>query len=170
MKTAFLLLVLAGGSANALAQSASPPAGGQVAFFENRIRPVLVEHCYRCHSFSEGKSKGGLTLDTRDGWQKGGETGPAIIPGQPDDSLLIKAVRYHDSETAMPPGDGKMPDKAIADLEEWVRKDAPDPWVTVPGAAKAGGPMTESMKAKAAQHWAYQPVKIPAVPAVQDTA
>ena len=170
MKTPLLLLALASGSAGALAQSAEPPAAGQVSFFENRIRPVLAENCYRCHSISEGKSKGGLTLDTRDGWQKGGETGPAIIPGQPDDSLLIKAVRYHDSETAMPPKDGKLPDQIIADLEEWVRMGAPDPRIAAPAAAKAGGPMTESMKAKAAQHWAFQPVKTQPVPAVKDTA
>jgi cytochrome c553 len=170
MKTPLLLLVLAGGSAGALAPSAGPPTAGQLTFFENKIRPVLAEHCYRCHSISEGKSKGGLTLDTRDGWQKGGETGPAISPGQPDDSLLIKAVRYHDNETAMPPKDGKLADQTITDLEEWVRMGAPDPRVAAPAAAKAGGPMTESMKAKAAQHWAYQPVKTPAVPAVKNSA
>ncbi len=169
MKTSLLLLTLA--AFPGLAAAAAPTAE-QLAFFENKIRPVLVENCYRCHSQSEGKSKGGLTLDTQEGWQKGGETGPALIVGQPDKSLLIKAVHQADPETAMPPKGEKLSAAAIADLETWIKMGAPDPRTaaTLPPTAKEGGPMTESMKAKAAKHWAFQPVQEPALPAVKDTA
>jgi len=99
------------------------------AFFESKIRPVLVERCYECHSAE--KTKGGLALDTKAGWEKGGDSGPAILPGKPDESLLIKAVRYHDEDLAMPPQKkgGKLPDSAIAALTEWVKMGAPDPRV-----------------------------------------
>lgn len=95
------------------------------AFFEAQIRPLLIEHCYRCHSGK--KTNGGLALDTRSGWQKGGESGPAIIPGKPDESLLIQAINYESLE--MPPQDagGKLSDVKIAALTKWVRLGAADP-------------------------------------------
>ena len=167
MKNPLLFLTLA--TLPALASAAGPTAE-QLTFFETKIRPVLVENCYRCHSVAEGKSKGGLTLDTREGWKKGGETGPALIAGNPADSLLIRAVHQGDPDTAMPPKDGKLPANVIADLEFWVKMGAPDPRTTSPAAtAQAGGPMTESMKARAAKHWSYQPVRDPTVPEVKDT-
>src|SRR5579863_3181469 len=70
-------------------------------FFEQKIRPLLVERCYQCHAHGK-PTKGGLKLDSRNGWQKGGDTGPAIVPGKPDESLLIKAVRYQDADLQMP--------------------------------------------------------------------
>ena len=78
-------------------------ADNDVEFFESRIRPLLVEHCYECHSGKAKKTKGGLRLDSRAGWTKGGESGPAIVPGKPDDSLLIRGVRYWDKDFTMPP-------------------------------------------------------------------
>ena len=74
-----------------------------VEFFEKRIRPLLVENCYKCHSAQSEKVKGGLLLDTREGVLKGGDTGAAIVPGDPEKSLLIKAVRYTDKDLQMPP-------------------------------------------------------------------
>src|SRR5450432_4040952 len=102
----------------------------QSDFFENKIRPILANNCYKCHSQQAVKIKGGLLLDTRDGWMKGGDTGPAIVPGDPDTSLLIKAVRYTDSELQMPPRNQKLPDTAIDDLIVWVKMGAPDPRLT----------------------------------------
>lgn len=154
---------LAGG-----AGAAGIPAD-QLQFFESRIRPVLAENCYRCHSQSEGKSKGGLTLDTRSGWKKGGDTGPALVPGKPEESLLIQAVRYADPDLSMPPKGDKLPEEQIAALEKWVEMGAPDPRDDAAPVVQAGGPMTESMKARAAKHWAFQPLKKPAVPEVKDT-
>src|SRR5438128_4055425 len=90
-----------------------------IEFFENRIRPVLVEHCYECHSASANKLRGGLLLDSRAGLRKGGDSGPALEPGQPDKSLLIQAVRFPDDRVKMPPK-GKLRAAAIKDLEAWV--------------------------------------------------
>jgi len=123
------------------------------AFFEQRVRPVLVEHCYECHGGE--KTKGGLALDTKQGWQKGGDSGPAIVPGKPDDSLLIKAVRYHDQDLAMPPEKkgGKLAEEIIADLVAWVKMGAPDPRVA---AVKIAGMKADEAKA----WWAFQPLKV----------
>ncbi len=167
MKSPLFLLPLA---LLAASTRAAEPTAEQLSFFENKIRPVLAENCYRCHSQAEEKSKGGLTLDTRDGWSKGGDSGPALVPGQPEESRLIKAVHRHDPDTAMPPKGEKLPDKVIADLEEWVRMGAPDPRTAAVSAATPGGGLTEAMKAAAARHWAYQPVTEPEIPAVKDTA
>ena len=93
----------------------------QSDFFEKKIRPVLVKDCYKCHSAEGGRIKGGLRLDTRDGLLKGGDSGPAIVPGNPDSSLLIRAVRYRDRNLQMPPDDKKLPAAQIADLEAWVQ-------------------------------------------------
>ncbi|MFN0068014.1 MAG: DUF1553 domain-containing protein [Limisphaerales bacterium] len=102
------------------------PTEEQVAFFERRIRPALVEHCYDCHSAGAKKLKGGLVLDSRAGVVQGGDTGPVITPGEPDASLLIQAVRHADPNLAMPPK-YKLPADMVADLEQWVRMGAPDP-------------------------------------------
>ena len=82
-------------AAHDLSLAADDRAG--IAFFEANIRPLLVDHCYDCHSSEKGQSKGGLTLDTRAGWMTGGDSGAAIVPGKPEESLLIKAVRYDDA-------------------------------------------------------------------------
>jgi len=98
-------------------------------FFEQKIRPVLVTHCYECHSAaadSRGKQKGSLALDTRAAVRQGGESGPTIVLGKPDESLLVKAIRHDADAPAMPPS-AKLPAAAIADLTEWVRRGAPDP-------------------------------------------
>src|SRR5207245_1794419 len=90
-----------------------------IEFFETRIRPLLLEHCYKCHSAQTKSPKGGLLLDTRDGLLKGGDTGPAIVAGKPEASLLLKAVRYTDETLKMPPK-AKLPASAVADLEKWI--------------------------------------------------
>jgi hypothetical protein len=135
-------------------------------FFENRIRPVLVDHCYPCHSREADKIKGGLMLDTREAWLTGGNTGPAIEPGKPEKSLLISAVCYQDEDLQMPPekAGGKLSAAEIADLTEWVRRGAPDPRTRVAKGSSAGyGGVGKA-------HWAFQPVKPPAVPAVSHPA
>jgi mono/diheme cytochrome c family protein len=99
-----------------------------VAFFEQRIRPVLIEHCYECHSAEAKKLKGNLYLDSKAGWQKGGDSGkPIIIPGKPEESLLIQSVRHEVEDLEMPPKKPKLPDAVIADLVTWVKLGAPDP-------------------------------------------
>lgn len=132
-----------------------------LVFFESNIRPILAEHCYDCHSSKEGVSKGGLTLDTRAGWEVGGDSGPAIVAGKVEESLLIQAVRYDDADLAMPPKKkgGKLPAADIAKLEQWVAMGAPDPR---DGEVKKLTGMTP----EARRHWAFQPVKNPTLPEV----
>jgi cytochrome c553 len=139
----------------------------QLEFFEKKVRPILAENCYKCHSVEEGKSRGGLTLDTRDGVLKGGEGGPALVPGDANKSLLIQAVRYDDKDTQMPPnkdGGKKLADAEIAILTEWVKMGAPDPRT-----AAAAKKLTGLTKA-AREHWSFQPVKKPAIPTVKNRA
>src|SRR3954469_14882585 len=94
-------------------------------FFTAKIEPLLKERCYECHSH-KGKMKGGLTLDSRSGWEQGGDDGPAVMAGKPDESLLIKMVRWADDDHRMPPKK-KLAESEIALLEEWVKIGAPDP-------------------------------------------
>ena len=104
------------------------PKPEQLRFFEEKIRPVLVEQCHKCHSAeaaSQKKLKGGLALDSRESWQKGGESGPVIVPGKPEQSLLIKSL-HHVDDLKMPPK-GKLPKSVIADFENWIKMGAPDP-------------------------------------------
>ena len=135
-------------------------------FFEKKIRPVLADKCYKCHSEKSEKIKGGLVLDTREGIRRGGDNGPAVVPGDLKESLLIEAVRYASKDFAMPPKKegGKLPDEVIRDFEKWVQMGAPDPR---DGAAKV---VKKYDEAKAKAWWAFQPVKKPVVPAVQDAA
>src|SRR5689334_9944141 len=131
-------------------------------FFEKRIRPLLIEHCLKCHAQDAKKLGGGLLLDSRDGVQKGGDSGPVVVPGKPDESLLIRAVRYTDPSVQMPPK-GKLPAQAIADLEEWVRKGALDPRdKPVPAQEKANS-WEETFRIRA-RWWSLQPVQDPPVP------
>src|ERR1700683_5135448 len=140
-------------------------AGGaeDFEFFEMRIRPLLVDNCYKCHSAGSEKVKGGLLLDTREGLLKGGDTGPAIVAGQPDKSLLIKAVRYTDKDLQMPPKDKRLSDQQIADLVSWVKMGAPDPRVAPATAQKPAYDF-----AAARRQWAFQRPKDPRLPAVKN--
>ena len=97
-----------------------------VEFFEKKIRPVLVEHCFECHSAKADEIGGGLLLDNRAAVAKGGENGAVVVKGNPDKSRLITALRYSDENLQMPP-DEKLPANVIADFERWVKLGAPDP-------------------------------------------
>ncbi len=101
-------------------------ADDAAVFFAEKIQPILEERCFDCHSHSSGKMKGGLTLDSRSGWSEGGASGPALVPGKPEESLLIKAVRRLDDDTAMPPKK-PLPEAEVVLLSEWVKRGAPDP-------------------------------------------
>ena len=145
----------------AAADGPKPTPEGE-AFFESRVRPVLVKHCLGCHSAEAGKTKGGLALDSRAGWLTGGDSGPAIVPGQADKSPLILAVRYADEATRMPPK-GKLAAEEIAVLEKWVAMGAPDP--------RTGGVATKPTGIdleKGRQFWSFRPVANPKPPAVRD--
>ena len=106
-------------------QSDINPANRKIEF-ESDVEPILAEHCFSCHSHQARTTEGGLTLDSKIGWASGGESGPAIQPGVPEKSLLIKAIRYADADLQMPP-DGPLPDEQIDVLVEWIRQGANDP-------------------------------------------
>ncbi len=145
--------------------AAPPPDQARVEFFEKQVRPLLAERCEKCHGAKAGKSKGDLTLDTRAGWEKGGEHGPAIVPGNPEQSFLLKAVLYTDDDVQMPPKKegGKLKDEEIAVLRKWIAEGAFDP--------RSGGPRRlTGMSPEARAHWAFQPLRKTAPPAVQDAA
>ncbi|MEY4403423.1 MAG: hypothetical protein RIR91_1458, partial [Verrucomicrobiota bacterium] len=111
------------------AETAPEPTKEGLEFFEKNVRPILSEHCYKCHSVAESSSKGGLILDSRDGMLKGGDEGPAVVPGNTGKSLLIRAITYTDNELQMPPkkSGGKIADAKIKVLEEWIKMGAPAP-------------------------------------------
>ena len=134
-------------------------------FFEKKIRPLLEQRCLECHS-PEKKVKGGLRLDSREGWQTGGDSGPAIVPGKPQESLLITAVAYHDKDLKMPPKK-KLSTDEIAALEQWVKAGAQDPRSAVAtGAKKQRGLSIEDGK----KFWSYIAPKKSAPPEVKDAA
>ena len=123
MKNVFALLLLLFVPAIADAQQ---PSAAQIKFFETNIRPALVKYCYECHSVESGDSRGGLLVDTRMGLMQGGDAGPAIVPGDPEDSLLWEAITWEGYE--MPPSQ-KMPAAVIANFKTWIEMGAPDPRV-----------------------------------------
>jgi cytochrome c553 len=131
----------------------SPAAKLGEAFFETRIRPVLVENCYECHSATAKKIKGGLRVDSQQALLKGGDSGPAIVPGDPANSLLLRAVRHEEQELAMPAKKPKLRDAHITDLATWIKQGAPFPSADV---------VVTTDK----PHWAFQPVSEPDRPAV----
>lgn len=142
-----------------LAQAAEPaPDPVAIEFFETKVRPVFATHCYKCHG--PEKQEGGLRLDAIETILSGGDQGPALVPGKPDESLIIQGVRYNDENFQMPPK-GRLTDQQIADLDRWVKMGAPAPKSTVdPATLKKEFNLAERRK-----HWAFQPVKSPQVAA-----
>ncbi len=141
-----------------------PDAAG-LEFFEQHIRPLLVARCYQCHSSDAKELEGSLRLDSRQGWSAGGDSGPAIIPGDPDKSLIMRAVRYASSDLQMPPK-SKLPAGEIELLAKWISLGAPDP-----RDAAAAKRETKPMDVQAGKSfWAFQPPARSNVPAVKDTA
>ncbi|MFT4688601.1 MAG: hypothetical protein ACI9OD_000799 [Limisphaerales bacterium] len=133
--------------------SATAQSAG-LELFEKQIRPLLVEHCYECHSQTSKNLKGGLRLDSRLGWERGGDSGRVIVPGRPEESRLIRAVRYHDQDFQMPPRN-RLSAGQISALEQWVKLGAPDPRSDdLPEIAQATGMTIEEGR----QFWAFKPV------------
>jgi len=144
------------GSAISTAVSAAE-LGTNYEFFEAKVRPILVDRCYKCHSTDAEKVKGGLLLDTKDGLLKGGDSGIVLVPRDPEKSKLIIAVRHTDKDLQMPPKE-KLSPQEIADLEEWVRMGAPDPRVS------------SSSTRQAKEIWSAKPLKKVSPPSVKDAA
>ena len=154
----FLPLILA-----ALPAHANTLSPEETAFFESKVRPLLAESCYGCHS--DKAVQGGLRLDSKEALLKGGEHGAALIAGKPEQSLLIRAVQYTDKSLRMPPK-GRLSDAQIAVLTEWVKRGAPDPRIAVP--ASSGGRTIDIAAGR--KHWAFQPLKSVKPPEVKNDA
>jgi hypothetical protein len=145
--------------------AARPADARGLELFEAKIRPVLVGECLDCHSAA--KKKGGLELDSRPGWEKGGDSGAVIVPGKPDDSLLIQTIRHEDADLKMPQKAPKLDDAVIADFVAWVKMGAPDPRDT-PQGKEAGGEKSWSTKlAERKAWWCFQPIADPPLPTVK---
>jgi len=154
-----LTTVLIAGAVHA--KNPSEPDSADIEFFEQRVRPLLVEHCYECHSSDD--AKGGLALDHRDGLLKGGDSGIAIIPGDQNHSLLIDAVRYKNLELQMPPKKALSTDD-VQTLEQWIQQGAADPRV----AESSASPKPTGMSIKdGSRFWSFLPVSNPKIPSVR---
>jgi hypothetical protein len=163
-RSALLLLVLAcwvGAAAADQPPSPPSPTAADNEFFEKKVRPLLAERCHKCHSTQAKKRRGGLLLDSRASILKGGDSGPAVVPADPDKSLLVQAVRYQNEQVQMPPT-GKLPEAEIAVLAEWVRRGAPFPGPGDTASKKAGINLAEGRK-----FWSFQPPCLVLPPAVQ---
>lgn len=137
------------------------------AFFETRIRPVLVERCFSCHSTEAKKVKAGLYVDSREGLLKGGESGPSVVAGDVDKSKLIEAIRYTNVDLQMPPKD-RLSDQQIRDFEQWVKEGAV--WGKSTGAVVAKVEEFDLQKRRG-EHWAWHaPTRAVIVPRTKDTA
>ncbi len=133
-------------------------------YFETHIRPLFVRYCYQCHSEKAGEVEGGLLLDRRSGWLEGGERGPSVIPGDPDASPLIHAVRFEEPDLAMPPSE-PLPAAEIRLLEQWVRLGAPGP---LDGQVATVDDPSDPVSGRS--HWAFQPLRTAAPPPVRDVS
>src|SRR5437588_2865468 len=141
----------------------------QREFYEKQIQPVLADNCFKCHSHQAEKIKGSLVLDSREGALKGGETGPAIVPGDAEKSLLIRAVRHVDEDLQMPPK-RQVPEAQIALLTEWVKMGAPyGDGSSVEGRGSSPEPKGRRPTTEDRAWWSYQPLRKVQVPAVKDS-
>lgn len=165
------ILVLASSIPDALpADEAGQPSADQIEFFEKQIRPMLVNRCQACHGAENQEA--GLRLDSRQALLAGIEGTPVMVPGEPDKSRLIQVVQYN-RDVQMPP-DGKLPEAELASLTTWIKMGAP--WPGAPGVkagaapADAGQSLAERFAEARKTHWAFQPVRLPALPPVKNAA
>ena len=158
------ILLVSVGTVPASAGPAGQLDPAHVSFFEKRVRPVLVNRCYQCHSAGK-KIKGGLRLDHREGVVRGGDSGPVIVPGNPEKSLLITAIRHTDDDLKMPKKE-KLPEQEIAALTKWVTLGAPDPRVEESEPFKAA----EIDYEEGRKFWSFIPPARQNAPAVKDTS
>ncbi|RMG41593.1 MAG: DUF1549 domain-containing protein [Planctomycetota bacterium] len=159
------ILALTVATAYSAVGAAPPSASEDIEFFESRIRPVLVDHCYSCHN-SIDTAEGGLALDHRKAVLKGGRRGPVVVPGHPEKSRLVAVVKHEIDGLEMPQDGGKLPAAVIADLEEWIRRGLPDPRDRPPTPQELARETSwDRIFQQRLDWWAFQPVRRPDVPA-----
>ncbi len=155
-------------AATLCAVAVSTALANSAEFFENKIRPILAEKCFKCHSAGAKDLKGNLLLDSRAGLLKGGETGPAIVAGRPEQSLLITVINDQDPDTAMPPkkAGGALPPGVRADFAAWIQAGAPWPESTT---TVSKSPQQFDLAQRKADHWCWQPPALHRTPTVKNT-
>jgi len=158
------LLLLAGAAAGETPKVSPDTDPAKVEFFEKKVRPILADHCYHCHS-ADTKPAGGLRVDDRNGLLAGGNSGPAVVPGSPEKSLLLKRSTQKEEKKRMPLEGKHLDDEQIAVLTQWIKDGAAWPTVRVPATLGRTKPEFEKLKK---EHWAWQPLTAPKVPAVAD--
>ncbi|MFN9851251.1 MAG: DUF1549 domain-containing protein, partial [Planctomycetota bacterium] len=168
---AFVVGLLVFGNEDTYGQDAEPRGSESlrssdpvsIESFESRIRPLLVERCFECHSEGSDAS-GGLVLDSLEGMLRGGDSGPAINLDQPEESLVLRAIRYRDPKLQMPP-DSKLSDAQVEQLREWIVSGAPVPTTFAKGADHPTVSTALTVD-RAREHWAYRPIERPDIPDV----
>jgi hypothetical protein len=158
-------LTAAGQAAVSTAQSFPEPSDAQLEFFEKKVRPIFANHCYGCHA-ADTKAAGGLRVDDRNGIYEGGDAGPGIVPGDPGKSFVLKRVLHEDPKRRMPRDSDPLSASEIADLTAWVKDGAPWPREKIP--SSLGRVKVEYAQLRT-NHWAWQPLTHPKVPAVAST-
>ncbi len=163
---AFFTLLLLASVSSAETPAANPMDAAKIEFFEKQVRPILVDHCYHCHS-ADTKPAGGLRVDDRNGLLLGGNTGPAVVPGSPEKSLLLKRSTQKEAKWRMPLEGKHLDEEQIAILTKWIKDGAAWPTLRVPASLGKVKPEYEKLKK---EHWAWQPLTEPKVPPVKDAA
>ena len=148
-----------------LALSTNWLIGNTNTFFESKIRPILSEKCYECHSASASKSKGGLRLDHINLILKGGDSGPALVKGKPLESLIMEAIRYEDPDFHMPPKE-KLSNQVVVDFEKWIMEGAHWPKENEPVASTKKKRSSFNLEKRKNEHWCWQPIQKPEVPSL----
>ena len=149
------------------AQTWATPSANQIEFFEKHIRPALAEHCYECHN-SGGKAKGDLALDWKGGIIEGGASGDLIVPGKPDQSLLIRVITYEEKDLKMPKGGARFSPELVQYFKKWITMGAPDPRINKPTKEQiAKATSWETIREKREKWWSFQPIQASAPPEVK---
>ncbi len=154
----------------AFSAGAAEPTKEQLEFYKTKVAPLFSERCYKCHSAAEGKSKGGLTLDSHEAFLKGGDDGKIVVPGDPASSMLLQRVQSRDPEEKMPPKAETLTLEQVATLTAWVKMGAPFPEGPSASSDNPKGPIAVRDTSAGKKHWAWQPIRSPQIPAVQHTA
>ena len=136
------------------------------SFFEMRIRPVLAEKCYECHSARSSKIKGGLRLDHIDFIKTGGDSGPALVAGKPEESLIVQAIRYDDPHFQMPPKE-RLERKVLADFEQWISQGASWPEEPSPQLVSSSRRSSFQIEKRIREHWSWRPISKSKVPVIE---
>ncbi len=140
-------------------------AAAALTFFEEKIRPVLAEKCYSCHSAAADKVKGSLQVDHLQHLLTGGDTGPSVVAGDVEASLLVEAIAYENKDLQMPPKE-RLASEVVEDFRKWIKAGAPWPEEPVPVAGKKNAPEVFNLKKRRSEHWSWRPLAVPALPGV----